>query len=525
MSIIQTFVSLAVIFLGFWFFIKVAYRGQAGSSRIENFFLAGRNIGIPLFEHTTWGTGFALGNGIFYFIWLGYTWGLSAIWVQVPYCLGFVGLAVILPKIVVQTEKYTLHGFLGSFFGRKTRFMASVASMTGFLLNIGFEIVFAATVLSGLFGSKHLDLAITLVMAIFVAAYCNIGGYRANAQTDRWQNWFGVGALLALVFLFLLTAAKWNVSSEAIYLPTILNSLFDFSKTSLPFVLGLFTLSFLYPFVDMTNWQNVAANSLLPPEPGEQRKRIRDMRIALLKASAWVFFFPGVFGVILGYLMQGVPSLEQSEILTKLIAGLIPGGTLAYGLVYAIILGVLMVGLLGTTLSTVDSWLIASSQTLSWDVIDFKLLDKAKFDVTRIPDSVHERITTRSRNILFLLAPIASVIFYVSYKGIGERIIEFQFVIYGAVISLFPLLISSLYLLRDEDKMVYQKNRILLWSAFLSIAIGYLSAIGVFILSFIIEGLDVYTWAPIASLAAALTSLVVGITFANIRRKREDPGH
>lgn len=102
---------------GFGVYFHIAQKRR--SSRVDQFFQAGRNIGIPLFMQTTWGSSFAFGNSIFYALWLGYTMGLSALWLQALWGLGMTAYAWLLPRLIPHTENHTLHGFLG--FRRATR--------------------------------------------------------------------------------------------------------------------------------------------------------------------------------------------------------------------------------------------------------------------------------------------------------------------------------------------------------------------------------------------------------------------
>ncbi len=517
MSLLEASIALGIVVLGFLFFIRVAWKGREGSSRIEKFFVGGRNIGVPLYKHATWGTSFAFGNGIFYFVWLGYTMGLFAIWTQVPWCLGFLGLAWILPKIIPETERYTLHGFLGSLFGDKTRRMASIASLIGFLLNLGFEISFGAIVLSALLGMQKLEVIIVLVTAIFAAAYCNIGGYNANVRTDKWQNWFGVFALIFLFFLLLIlkTSDRWNFIPTEILNPSIIfKSLFDYSQTSLPFFLGIVVFSFFFQFVDMTNWQNISANSFVSQSESEQKIQIRRMRLALVKAAIWIFFFPGIFGVLLGYLLKGTEGLTQDTIMVKLILGVIPGE----GVIYALVLGLLTAALIATSLSTADSWLIACSQTLSWDNIDYETLKKVNFDVTKLDESVHKRITSKARNLLFVLALIPTGVFYVLSKVWG-KVFEFQFIMFSTPLSLFPILMYGLYLRYKKRAPSLALSR----SAFFSVLAGLGGALFVFFYSFF-KPVDTYTWTPIVTLVISAIALSIGASIVNLLTKRKGVG-
>ena len=133
---------LTILCLGFYFYIKIA--NQNKSTEINGFFLGGRNVSNSLFEHATWGTSFALNNGIYWGIYFGYTAGLSSLWINCTWALGFLGVSYLIPKLINPTSKYTIHGYLGSIYGKNTRIIASIATATALILNMGSEIVFAS---------------------------------------------------------------------------------------------------------------------------------------------------------------------------------------------------------------------------------------------------------------------------------------------------------------------------------------------------------------------------------------------
>jgi len=126
--------------VGFAFVIYVAWRQRETSWKISTFFLGGRNIGGPLSAQTYWGSSFSFANGIIYFAVLAYFYGLNVIWFQVPWVIGIWILAWRLPQLIKITDRYTLHGFLGSLFGPPARKMASVVTITGFMGFFAYEI-------------------------------------------------------------------------------------------------------------------------------------------------------------------------------------------------------------------------------------------------------------------------------------------------------------------------------------------------------------------------------------------------
>jgi Na+/proline symporter len=316
----MAYAVICFLVAGFAWYITIANRNRA--STIEEFFLGGRNISGSLFQNATWGTSFAFNNGIYWGIFFGYAAGLNALWVNGSWALGFVGLSFLLPRLVAPTERFTLHGFLGDKFGPRVRIMASIASSTVMIFNIGAEIVFASIFISYFLGSPALEVAIAIVIAIFSASFVGVGGYRANAAIDTYQNMLSAGALAFLICLCAVNASVLSAPTVLIVslmslLPLLVYAILsirapsEYYRYELACLLGTAAFSsllvalvfnntggvaafdtgklltsfgpysgwymasvvvfqFAYQFVDTSNWQNISARrlTLLPIESG-----------------------------------------------------------------------------------------------------------------------------------------------------------------------------------------------------------------------------------------------------------------
>jgi Na+/proline symporter len=110
LSLYTPLIIFAVTAIGFTFYIFLAQRRR--TSRVGQFYLGGRNIGLPLFTQTTWGNSFAFGNSIFYAVWLGYTLGLSALWLQALWAVDMICYALLLPQLIKPHGEVHLAWFL-----------------------------------------------------------------------------------------------------------------------------------------------------------------------------------------------------------------------------------------------------------------------------------------------------------------------------------------------------------------------------------------------------------------------------
>lgn len=399
---------LLVSGLGFFFYIVLAQRRK--SSRIEDFFVGGRNIGAPLFTQTTWGSSFAFGNSIFYAVWLGYTMGLSALWVQTLWAGGMVCYALLLPRLISYTQEYTLHGFLGSQYGRWARFTASIISILGLTIGLGFEVTFAGQYFAQVTRIEHFEWLVVLIFAVFTATFSSIGGFKANMITDRITNYISLAVLLLLVAL--MAIENWTQLRPSFALPAIADSAFDFSSSSLIFLIGVAFFP-LYNIVDMSNWQNVSANSLASDHSSASTEQRVKMRTAMLKAAAFFLFAPVLTGTFLGYMIKVLErgTQDQTSFMAPIMFDLMPVGMS----IAAVGLALATFAFMASSLSLINSWLLACSQTLSWDLIDHDKFKAVNFKITSVAPVIHEQVTRRAR-IALLLVGIggASCVYYIS---------------------------------------------------------------------------------------------------------------
>jgi len=455
--------------------------------------MAGRNIGVNLFTKATWATSHGYGNSIFYAIWLGYTIGLAGIWIQMFWCLGICLYALIVGKLIHHTENYTLHGFLGSLFGMKTRYIASAVSLIGLFVCIGFEISFASGFFSQILGFSNLRIPTIIVFAIFIAAFCSIGGFTANARTDGWSNWLATSSVILLIFIIYIKFKNTETLNTILSKQSISNS-FKAPDDNW-FLIGLLFFG-LYQFIDMTNWQTVSANSLK-----EDRKSIRSMQFALLKSAGLISLFPILTGTVVGYLFKAISSelVNQDTFIFDMIKGSLFDNSI--GMIIA--LAFITFAFMASSLSATNSWLLASAQTISWDIFDYNKFKKADFKVSKMNDETQEKLTNNSKNILMIVGVVTSLgIYLISLKW--AEVFNLQFVMFGAGLSMIPSLFYGLIFPNTRNKVISM-------FAFLSIASGLSYALWNFIESVrLVTPNSVYKIPPI-TLAISLAVFLLGI--------------
>lgn len=150
----------------------------------------------------------------------------------------------------------------------------------------------------------------------------------------------------------------------------------------------------------------------------------------------------------------------------------------------AVVLGLLVFGFISLTLSNAGSFLVAAMQTLAIDVVKRK--EVAKFDNETLygPDKqmieqdilswVKQNVMTASLVSVLLFA---SLYYGLTYFESAANVFQFQFVMYGAAVTLVPVVITHLFIDRENASIRSRPE------GFWSIAIGLSAAIIPFILA------------------------------------------
>ena len=492
---ISSLAAIALVFLiVFAFFIRVAWTTRGKSWTLGGFFLGGRNIGASITEHSTWGTSFSFANGIFYFAVLGFYGGLSAIWFQIPWTISLFALGLLVPKIIFVTQKHTIHGFIGEMFGSKSRVIASVVTTFGFLGAYSFEIYVSVQIICAFLHLPDLTIPLSIIFSLFCAAYCEIGGFGAAAKTDKYQNMMGLVAVIFLVYLvFRLTDN--GITPNALSFESMKDSFFDFSGFPTIQIIGIMCFASFTNLVDMSNWQNVAANGELPNS--EHRK----VTFSIFKAAIWSFFFPAVFGVFFGYIFKGTVGMTENVILPNILTWVFPNSGFAGGL----FIGVILISLLATALSTADSYLLSSAQTVTWDILEHKNIKNYE-NPAEIKLEEQRSIIHKARRYLYVLAIASIFVFAFLAQWKPNDVFAFQFVIFGSILALVPTTLCGLALKFKKLK----PSKGLQNFGFTSLLVGFSSGLLTFGYYLYDKSINIYAWSPIVTLFSSLIIFVIG---------------
>lgn len=322
------------------------------SGSLVSFFWGDNNLSVAQGTHLNLSTSFAV-NGILYSAWLGYIAGWASVWPQVIWCAGFLVLARYAKRLGHLSRTGTLHGNIGYVFGKRAAQIAALASIIGFTLLFGWELYIGSSMFRAVLPSHSSSIETTIYfsLAIIAAIYCMLGGLRGNLHANEIQNYIsGIAVAIAIFWLW-----KYVPNTQ----PFTWHDFVDWKTYSalaveLTFA-GIITnavLFMVYQFTDMSVWQNIASVS------DEGKKSFR----TLVYSSIWVLFFPGVTGTALGMLMRSYHTgITADNIVPELLHHVSSQPWLFF---------VLVMGFFAMMLSTVDGFLLAACQAVTWDLTD-----------------------------------------------------------------------------------------------------------------------------------------------------------
>lgn len=252
LSAIQLLIVLAIIGIGFAWYIYYAKNTPDESTSLSSFFAGGERLGSTGTQHTNWGLSFALANGVWFYILLAYQFGWKVGFLHIIWAISTLLVAYFFPHIQAATQGRTIHGYLSLKFGRRTQLVAAVVTLIGYFLNSGFELFWSGKIFAASMGYSDLDLPIALIMAVACGAYCMIGGYAANSRTDRPQNYLGATGLVILCSAAILAVRSGTATQ-----------LFETTPLPTELLIGFAVFLLLFNLVDMANWEIVGARPLV----------------------------------------------------------------------------------------------------------------------------------------------------------------------------------------------------------------------------------------------------------------------
>ncbi|MBW2736213.1 MAG: sodium:solute symporter family protein [Deltaproteobacteria bacterium] len=374
--------TLVGLYLALIFWIGLRARRTATAS--DDFLLAGRGLTLPLFVGSLVSTWY---GGLLGVTEIAFTDGVAAWLTQGGFWYAaYLVFALFLAGRLASSQHTTLPDQIGALHGEGAR---RLATLLNYLNVVPIAYVLSLGIIVQLFSGWSLTPSVLLATAI-AAAYSVVGGFRAVVYTDLLQF-----ALMCVVVAMVLAAAVFGLGDGA-YLAQRLPA------THLQFTGAV-------SGQELSTWGLIAFSTLVDPNFYHRCYAAESPAVArrgmLLAIGFWLLFdVCTVFGGLYARAALG-PDADPQLAYPLMAWQLLPPG----------LRGLLIVGLLATAMSTVDSYCFIGAMTLSHDVWRRHIA----------PESSEERVVMITRLGVFLTAALAAalaLVFGGSFKSIWKTL-------------------------------------------------------------------------------------------------------
>lgn len=351
-----TFFDWILILLYFALLVFLGWKKSWQDQDEEEFLLSGRKMTLPAFVATlvsTWYGGilgigeYSYQNGISTWLILGF-----------PFYVFSALFAWLLAGKIRLNKALTIPEAVGNFYGKKAGRASALpifvlVSPAPYILMLGLLFQY----LTG--GTGHFLLYATAV-ALFSVLYISFGGFSAVIRTDMLQVVLMFGG-----FIILLGFAYYEFGSLGNLWETVPTSFRDVTGgQSIQYILVWFFIA-LWTFVDPSFHQRAAAAKT----PKTAQKGI------LISILLWTLFdFLTIFSGMYGWAILGGDLSEPIMVYPYLANEILPVG----------MKGLFFVAILATIMSTLDSYLFLSGQTLGRDLLVKMFPNTSSNHLTRI---------------------------------------------------------------------------------------------------------------------------------------------
>ncbi|WP_432618106.1 sodium/proline symporter [Butyricicoccus sp.] len=370
--------------------LYIGFRMSNKNKNTDDFYLGGRKLG-PLVtamsaEASDMSSWLLMGlPGVAYL-----TGVADAAWTAIGLAIGtYLNWLLVARRIRVYTHttnSITIPDFFADRYGDKKHILSSVAAVIIIIFFIPYTASgFAACgkLFNQLFGVNYMIAMI--VSAAIIVGYCALGGFLAASTTDLIQSIvMTIAIVIVVIYATHMAGGMDAVLTNARALPGYLSltSVYDPETGSSSAYGALTSFSMLAWGLGYFGMPHVLLR-FMATEDDKKIKTSRRIATVWVVISMAVAVFIGIAG--LGMTKAGaLPVLADPERIIITVAQLIS----SHGILAAVIAGVILSGILASTMSTSDSQLLAASssfsQNLLQDLFGVKLTQKQNIAIARL---------------------------------------------------------------------------------------------------------------------------------------------
>jgi SSS family solute:Na+ symporter len=347
----------AVVIIYFAVMLGAAYWGYQRAKTADDYLVAGRRLGHPMFIGTlsavVLGGASTIGT-----VSLGYQYGISGAALVFMIGLGLIGLGVLLAGRLAKAGVYTVPELMAKRYGVSAK-LVSAAIMAAYALMIATT----STIASGTVFNSLLGVSTTVAILIaggVVVLYCVTGGMWSLTLTDIVQF-----AIMTLgIFGLLLPFAVSEAGGFSGMSDTLPSSYFDPTAIGWNTIFTYFLLFFFGLMIGQDIWQRIFT--------GRDEKV---MRTGTIVAGVYCIFY-GIVGALIGAAAKVVlPNLSNpDEAFAQVTEAVLPTG----------LTGLVLAAALAAIMSTASAALLATSTILANDLLSLVRPVKNALVATRV---------------------------------------------------------------------------------------------------------------------------------------------
>ena len=333
-------ISSVDIFLIIGYFLIIAVVGYLSSRKEskEDFFIAGKNLGV--FESICSLGSTKISAGImFAFVAFIYLFGISALWMIFGVIIGyslFLLFAIKIKKEGDLNQYYTMGDYFRHRYGLIVGKVVSIVVFVFIFLTFSIQLIAGSKMFESL-TNTHFAIGVVLFSTI-ILFYLYLGGFKAVVKTDVVQF------ISMILFLFILGVFLF---SNFEYIP----SQWEIMNAGPMAIISLLLVGSILPFSSPDLWQRVFAT-----------KDVKTLKKSFI-FTIMLFALVGILLSLVAIIIKiKLPGIDPEMALISGFQFLLPSGLLGIGLIT----------LFAAIMSSADSLAFVSSEMLLYNVLEFK---------------------------------------------------------------------------------------------------------------------------------------------------------
>jgi len=403
-------------------FILLASRAKTSKFSLLGYTMADKNISSKQYGSSFVAASSSLATVILFFLTNAKFFGLTLLWCGLTYLLGqYLFVRYVRNKDVIKEDVRTVSDlWFYTVRSKANSRIITALTITSFLIILFIELYVGSIIFGYFFSSFTPNYGVIsfIVVGLIVIYYVRIGGLKAVMQTDGWQLMLMLVSVTAVLIFSLLFQSDNGTNFE-------FSKFISFDaewKNIFVFCFWILVINISLPFTQLSSWQRVAACS-----SGEEVWK--GFKSHILKFSI-IWFVPVIAFAILS--AKGMNFSDLGAFLDAL--------KNSKGISELVLYPLIVIGFGSALFSTADTALIALTTSLA-DTNTFKK-KLEKLDVKNLKLF----ITVISFIIMLSLAGIFSV----AQANVGQWFLPLIYNIFGQLGIIAPLIIYSLWHLKDE---------------------------------------------------------------------------